>query len=263
MKVLHLTTHLNVGGITTYILRLVRPLKKLGIETFVLSSGGECTPQFEERGARVFRLPIRTKSELHPCLYLNLPALKKIVLENKIDLLHAHTRVTQVMAFWLQQSMGIDFVTTCHGYYKRRLGRRLLPAWGKRAIAISQGVADHLAQDFKLSPDKIKTVLNGVDVEEMDACYARHSSRAAKIFYGFQPGDYDSTLPNRILKTVLEENKIVYADPLSCLKQSKEEQLYYIQDNHLTSKGHKIIASCLYPALDSFLLANSSALKKT
>ncbi len=152
MNILHLTTHLNVGGITTYILRLVRPLKKLGVETFVLSSGGDCSQQFAERGARVFELPIRTKNELHPRLYLQLPAVQRLIRENKIDLLHAHTRVTQVMSFWLHKTMGIDFVATSHGYYKRRLGRRILPAWGHCTIAISQGVADHLAKDFKRPP---------------------------------------------------------------------------------------------------------------
>ncbi len=189
MNILHLTTHLNVGGITTYIFRLVRPLKQLGVETFVLSSGGNCSGQFIEHGAKTFELPIRTKNELSPKIYFNLPAVKRVLKENKINLIHAHTRVTQVMAFWLQKSTGIPFVTTCHGYYKNRIGRRLLPAWGERAIAISQGVAEHLSRDFGLPPARIKIISNGVDLEELDASYRRHNTQSVKLSYGFKAGD--------------------------------------------------------------------------
>ena len=79
MNVLHLTTHLNTGGITVYILRLVKPLQKLGFESFIVSSGGEWEKQFQTSGAQIFKLPIRTKSELSPKLYLQLSALKQIV----------------------------------------------------------------------------------------------------------------------------------------------------------------------------------------
>ena len=82
MRVLHLTTHLNIGGITTYILRLSTPMAKRGVETFVVSSGGTCVPEFEGKGARTFRLPIRTKSEIDPKIYFALPNLKKIIAED-------------------------------------------------------------------------------------------------------------------------------------------------------------------------------------
>ena len=146
MKVLHLTTHLNSGGITNYILRLIKPLRELGIDLSVLSSGGEYTTFFKDAGAEVYELPIRTKSELHPKLYWAVPSVLRLIYEKKIDLLHAHTRVTQVLAYWTQRITGVGVATTCHGFYRRRFGRRLIPAWGDRTIAISQPVADNLMQ---------------------------------------------------------------------------------------------------------------------
>src|SRR5438045_567543 len=107
MKVLHLTTHVNIGGITTYIAKLVPAFNKLGIESFVVSSGGTCAHDLNRRGAKTFELPIRTKNELHPKIFLALPALACIVRKNKIDVLHAHTRITQVMAAVLQKKTGI------------------------------------------------------------------------------------------------------------------------------------------------------------
>lgn len=189
MKILHLTTHLNVGGITTYILRLIRPFKQNGIETFVLSSGGTCSTALQERGATLFDLPIRTKSELDPRIYWAIPKIRSLIRENKIDILHAHTRVTQVMAFWIQKLTGIPVVTTCHGFYKRRLGRRILPAWGDRTIGISQSVTGHLLNDFKVDPKRVVTVNNGVDLEELDKAYVGHNPVKIKKEFGFRSQD--------------------------------------------------------------------------
>lgn len=189
LRVLHLTTHLNIGGISTYIERLIMPLKSQGTETFVLSSGGEKSIVLREKGAVLFELPIRTKNELHPKLWLALPSLVRILRESNIDMMHAHTRITQVLACIAGKLTGIPLVTTCHGFYKRRLGRRFFPAWGNRVIAISQTVADHLVRDFKIPENKVKTVYNAVNLEELDAAYQSHQPLAEKLQYGFQPDD--------------------------------------------------------------------------
>lgn len=189
IRVLHLTTHLNAGGITVYIQKLIKPLRELGIETFVLSSGGDWISTFHERGAATLELPIRTKSELHPKLYLHLPQVIRWARGQKIDLLHAHTRVTQVMAYWIHRCTKIPVVTTCHGFYKPRLGRRLLPAWGDKVIAISEAVAESLQREFHLPEHKIATVYNGIDLDELDANYKRHHSSESKRKYGLNPTD--------------------------------------------------------------------------
>ncbi|MBI3306759.1 MAG: glycosyltransferase family 4 protein [Candidatus Omnitrophica bacterium] len=189
MNVLHLTTHINIGGITTYIVRLAEPLRRLGINLSVLSSGGGCTAAFQEKGVPVYELPIRTKSELHPKLYFAIPKIIRLIREQKIDLIHAHTRITQVQAFWISCFTGIPVVTTCHGFYKRRLGRRVLPAWGDCVIAISDGVADHLREDFGIPQEKIRIIYNAVDIEYLEEASARFRPEEIKSSYGF--GRYD------------------------------------------------------------------------
>lgn len=168
IRVLHLTTHINIGGITTYIYLLGRGLNKSQYELSVFSSGGVMQKQLEDVGIRVFSSPFRTKSELSPKLYLAVPELLRIVREEKIDLLHAHTRVTQVMAWWIQRITGIPYVSTCHGFYKRRLGRMLLPAWGNKVVAISPPVADSLIADFHVPSGNVATILNAIDLENLE-----------------------------------------------------------------------------------------------
>lgn len=187
VRVLHLATHLNVGGITTYIQLLASAMNGPDFELMVLSSGGACALQFEKLGIRTFSLPIKTKSELDPRIYFFIPKVIQIIREQKIDLLHAHTRVTQVMAWWIRRFTGIPYVSTCHGFYKRRLGRWLLPAWGNRVIAISVPVEDSLIQDFKVPESRARTIFNAVNIEELEARAQKHDLSKVLAEWNLKP----------------------------------------------------------------------------
>jgi glycosyltransferase involved in cell wall biosynthesis len=184
VKILYLTTHLNRGGISKYILTAGSALRARGHEVEVASSGGETEPEFKENGIRVKHFPIRTKSELNPKLYAALPQLIAWVKEQKIELIHAHTRVTQVLAFWVRRFAGIPYVTTAHGFYEPRIGRRLFPAWGDRVIAISPEVGKQLEKDHRVSSEKVSVVSNGVDLEGVRRQVLRHDPLAVKKEYG-------------------------------------------------------------------------------
>ncbi len=185
MKILHLTTHLNRGGISKYIQSVSEGLHAKGHETFVASSGGEMEKEFQNSGVHVKNFDIKTKSELSPKIYFALIPLIQWIKKEKIDLLHAHTRITQVMAFWINRFTGKPFVTTAHGFYKRRLGRKILPAWGSWAIAISDAVGTDL-QDLHLVPnEKIRVIYNGIDLEGLHEHFELHDPQQVRSDYGF------------------------------------------------------------------------------
>ncbi len=190
MRALHLTTHLNTGGITSYIRRLVLPLRARGVEIMVASSGGSCAAQFHELNVETHNSIPRTKSVLDPRLYLALPGLTELIRKKKIDLLHAHTRVTQVQAFFLHRLTGVPVVTTCHGYFKRRLGRKILPAWGQAVIAISEPVAERLRTEFKVPESCVKKIDNGIDLPELDKNFDSHDPAKSKVSFGFDPDSF-------------------------------------------------------------------------
>ena len=185
LRILHLTTHLNIGGITTYIYLLGQQMIAEGHQIFALSSGGECSKQYHEAGIKTLELPIKTKSELHPKIYWSIPKVIELIQLEKIDLIHAHTRITQVMAWWIQRKTGIPYVSTCHGFYKRRFGRRLLPAWGNRVIAISQPVADSLINDFGEEKEKVATILNAIDITGLQKRVELKDVAAIRAEWGF------------------------------------------------------------------------------
>lgn len=168
MKILFLTTHVNTGGITSYLLTLSRGLVASGNSVTVVSSGGNMSDEFARRGVRNVILNIRTKSEADPRIYWPLRRLARYVREEAVDVIHAHTRVTQVMGECLKRMTGQPYVSTCHGFFKRRLSRRVLPCWGDAVIAISPAVRDHLQRDFGVPAGRIALIMNGLDITDFE-----------------------------------------------------------------------------------------------
>lgn len=165
MNVLFITTHFNYGGITSYILSLAKGLKKNGHNVYVASSGGDCQDNLKEMGITHITIPIKTKNELSPKVLFSFLKLKKIVKEKNINLIHAHTRVTQVLAEFIYKFIKVPYVVTSHGFFRPSFHRLRFGCWGKKTIAISQQVKDHLINDFKLPLDKIILIHNGIDLE--------------------------------------------------------------------------------------------------
>ena len=180
MNILHLNTHLDLGGITSHLETLGKALIKKGHRFSILSGGGLKIPALEQNGIRCFSLPIRTKSEIHPKLFAAIPRIARIIREEKFDILHAHTRVTQVLACALSCVTGVPFVSTAHGFYKARLGRKIFPCWGERVVAVSPLVAEELQKTHGIPLTKIRVVNNAVDIEDFEKRLRAHDGRKVR-----------------------------------------------------------------------------------
>lgn len=154
-----------MGGIGRYVTSLAKALKDRGHTVLVASSGGELEKVLSREGIRHIYLNIRTKSELSPKIIKSFFTLKSFVEKEKIDLIHAHTRVTQVVAALLSNYRKVPYVTTCHGFFKERLGRRIFGCWGERVVAISEAVKDQLVNNFKVDENRIALIHTGIELD--------------------------------------------------------------------------------------------------
>lgn len=165
MRILFFTTHLRAGGIPTYVMNLAKGLKRRGHQVVVASSGGDLVRMLEAQEIPHWEVPIQSKSEISPKILRTYLTLRKRRVEKEFDLIHAHTRVTQFIAHWIWRTSGLPYVTTWHGLYRRRWGRRLFPCTGILTIAISENVTQDLQENFLIPPQRIRTVINAVDTE--------------------------------------------------------------------------------------------------
>lgn len=167
MRVLILTTHFNVGGITRYVINLSKGLSILGNKVYVGSSGGEWLNKLEELGIEHIYLPINTKSILSYKVFLSLFKLRSFLKKEKIDVIHANTRVTQFLAYLIYKIYKIRYVCTFHGFYRHIFLRRIIKFAGLKSIAVSYAVRDYLIKVLGFSPSLVKVVYNGVDLENL------------------------------------------------------------------------------------------------
>ncbi|MBF0593674.1 MAG: glycosyltransferase family 4 protein [Candidatus Omnitrophica bacterium] len=163
MKVLFLANHFNTGGITTYIMTLSRALIGRGHSVLVASSGGNMVGDLELLGARHVPFAFNVKCDIHPRVLFILPRLGAMIRRERVGIIHAQTRFTQVNAALASRLCGVPYVTTCHGFFNPHWGRRLLPLWGRRVIAVSAPVERHLLSDLRVASAGIALIPNGID----------------------------------------------------------------------------------------------------
>jgi len=189
MKVLLLTTHINIGGVGLYTLNLAKGLRQRGIDCIVASSGGSLLDYFRTEGIPLMHLDIKTKFEFNPKL---IPSVRRLINFGKktdLDIVHAHTRVTQVMAQVVSKFTEASFVSTCHGFFnKRKISRMLFPCWGNKIIAISQAVKDHLKNDFNIPEKDITIIHNGIDFKKHEGVFIKKEKEALKRKFKIRTG---------------------------------------------------------------------------
>jgi glycosyltransferase involved in cell wall biosynthesis len=183
VRVLQITTHLNIGGISNYILSLSKALKDEGLEVALASSGGELEGEFRDLGVSHKAIGIMTKFEFGPKVLMSIPSIVRFIRKEKIDVIHAHTRVSQVAACLASLISGVPFVSTCHGYFKKR-ARGVLDTWGRKVIAISAAVERHLIDDLGVKKDRVKLIYSGVDASKFSVQYSSEEIEATKISLG-------------------------------------------------------------------------------
>ncbi len=194
MRVLHVNTHLNIGGIGQYIVSLAKALKQKKIECLVASSGGELEAELVRLDIRHIRLDMNTKFEFGPKVFRSASQLAEIIKDKKIDLIHAHTRVSQVASYMASRRAEIPYIATCHGYFNAKLSRRLFDTWGGKVVAISEAVRAHLEKDFNVNPNRVEMIYNGIDIKRFSNTYSADQIARAKRSLGIQRGDVVGTM---------------------------------------------------------------------
>lgn len=171
MNVLQVLPHLNIGGITTYVYTLSKYLIRNNLQIAVCSAGGSQEPQFEKLGINTYRIPIKTKNEISPKVMASALKIASIQKKFPYQLIHSHTRTTQVASQLASLITRKPHVANFHGFYqqnKKRKIRKIIKAQGKHSIAITPFVKDDLINCFGAKPENVTAILSGIDLETLD-----------------------------------------------------------------------------------------------
>jgi len=94
--------------------------------------------------------------------------VERIIKKERIELVHARSRVPAWVALLACRRARVPLVTTCHGVYGTHLLSRVM-GWGKFVIAISHAVSRHMKDLFGVPHHRIRLIHRGVNLAEFDS----------------------------------------------------------------------------------------------
>jgi len=158
---------LDIGGAETHVVELARELKKRGYYVVVTSNGGVYERELQRNGIKHYKIPLQNKNPFN--VYKAFKLLKKVIVEEKIDIVHSHARIPSFILGKLQKKMKFPFVTTAHWVFTTKYGLKYITDWGQHAVAVSEDIKKYLMDNYKMPEENINVTINGIDTEKFSA----------------------------------------------------------------------------------------------
>ncbi len=170
MKVLHTLDSLNRGGAEILTLDVCRNARRFGIDlVFAAFGGGDLEEDFKNSGAEFIRLQRDMPVDINLIW-----RLRKIIQEQKIEIVHSHQPVETLHIFLATSGMkNIKIVQTHHGFISGKkntlIAKNLSPKIDAN-IACSRGVFPWLRKEIGLdTSENFYLIYNGVDEKRLRA----------------------------------------------------------------------------------------------
>jgi glycosyltransferase involved in cell wall biosynthesis len=147
-------------------------LSEAGGRALVASGPGALVPELQAKGGLFIPFPSRRRNPL--ALALAMRRLARLIETQKIDILHARSRLAGWVGYGAARLMRKPFVTTYHASYASggaaMLRYNSVMARGDAILAESSLAATRLAAHHPMAASRIRVVPPGVDVAKFDPC---------------------------------------------------------------------------------------------
>ena len=171
LKIAQILPALESGGVERGTLEVARELAKQGHRSYVISTGGRLVEQLQRDGSTHVSMSVKNKS---PLTLLTVPRLRRWLLENPVDILHARSRLPAWIAWLALHGLPANkrphFITTCHGAHSVNRYSAIM-ARGEKVIAVSEFIREYLIDNYGLEQEAITLIPRGVDSQEFPFGY--------------------------------------------------------------------------------------------
>jgi len=166
--ILQVLPELQSGGVERGTIEIAKAGKNLGYEMLVTSSGGKMVQQLEEAHIKHITLPLASKNPFK--IIRNIGLLKDLIKEHNVDIVHARSRAPAWSAYFAAKKTKCHFITTFHGTYSygsifKKMYNSIMTK-GEIVIAISDFIRNHMVNDYRINPEKIRVIPRGVDLDQ-------------------------------------------------------------------------------------------------
>ncbi len=169
--VLQVLPALVTGGVERGTIEVAHALAEVGWTSVVASSGGPMVRELTRVGVEHIELPLESKKPW--VMRRNIRLLEDIIVDRKIDIVHARSRAPAWSAWAAANNTGARFITTFHGTYNlggfgfKQIYNSVMTR-GEKVIAISDFIAEHVCRIYGVPPEKIRVIHRGVDLKKFN-----------------------------------------------------------------------------------------------
>ncbi|MGA7077371.1 MAG: glycosyltransferase family 4 protein [Terriglobales bacterium] len=186
MNVLILFSHRwragRAGGAEIHAIDLINGLAAKG-HSIVLVTGkidDGCRRGLADGVSAHFELPFQT---INPFYKFRVNRrLAEIVAEHQIEIVHAHHQTGSYLADHLWRSKQIPYVVTVHGPWHSAPFKKSNYKAFRRLIAVSDSLRQLLITRYRVPPERIRTIHNGVDASRFEGVSSAEAARFRAAF---------------------------------------------------------------------------------
>ena len=160
--VMHILPELEEGGVERHVVMLSSQQQKDGYEVNVVSAGGKLVSQLA-KGVSHIRFPVHRKNPLVG-IYCAV-RLASLIRKNKIDVIHAHSRVPAWIAMFASRISAKPYIVTAHAYFSTQTQWIYIPyRRANTVICVSKSVQSGMKNCFAENTVVIRNGLPAVKI---------------------------------------------------------------------------------------------------
>lgn len=207
MNILQVLSQFEVTGAETFAATLADTQIANGHTVFIISDNF-----FTPTKATVVRHPIGKRDVAQRIR--NVSFLKRFIRENRIDVVHAHSRASSWVSYFATRGGNVPLVSSIHYRQHLHFSSKLFSVYGEKRVAVCKSIHTHLNRELKYPLEKLALIHNGIDLTKWEFKPRKIPARKKKIvsyvgrLTGFK-GDMLLILVEQVFPVVLEKLKDV------------------------------------------------------
>ena len=161
-------TKATVGGVTNHIIDLGEKIEAIDLESkiYIGCDENEATNSLQQH-FQTFILDFFSKNPIKIIKTYN--RLKKIIIDNNIDMIHCHYRIPAIYVKLLSNSTKIKYVWTNHlAPIPYDFFHRKTTFYGEKAIAISKESQKFIVEKLRIPYEKTQIIYHGINLDNFD-----------------------------------------------------------------------------------------------
>ncbi len=113
--------------------------------------------------AKLFSVPIYNRGLWSR--FSNVLQLKRIIRDEKIDLIHAHSRAASWVSYWAGRWTKTAYLSTLHGRQHLHFSNQNFNIYGPRCAAVCENIREQMLNETKVfQPEQLVIVRNGLEL---------------------------------------------------------------------------------------------------